>query len=182
MRRFLAGSLIGAVVAAVVAGSVYSATSLLYISGTLTSGHTLVATTDGFGAQDSGGSANRLITLTWGPGQNLVTDTLPMGIISTGGAATVSATACAIGSAVNTGTATLDLYYAASGTALSAGQKINTTSCNSATGANTTTVMGVGTAPANSIPAGNVFGVVATGTGWSGGAGSGAVQIAVQQQ
>jgi hypothetical protein len=63
MRRFLTGALIGAVVAAIVAGSVYSATSLLYINGPLTSGHVLVATTDGFGAQDGGaavalGSAN----------------------------------------------------------------------------------------------------------------------------
>jgi hypothetical protein len=181
MRRFLAGSLIGAVVAAVVAGSVYSATSLLYISGTLISGHTLVATSDGFGAQDSGATGrDQHLTLTWGPGQNLSTQTLPLVSIGPAGATAISA-ACTIGSAQVGGTASLSLNFAASGTALvAATNKIDTTDCNAGAGTiNTTQSMGITTA---AIPANAYVGVVATGAGWAGPSlGSGVIQLRIQQ-
>jgi hypothetical protein len=176
MRKLLTGALIGTVVAAVVGGTVWSATNLLYISGTLTSGHTLVVTSDGFGVVDSGQVPFKVYDLTWGPGQNLSTAPLPLGLVS--GATLVLGSTCAIGALLG-GVGTVDIYYAANGTALSAGTKITSAaSCNANLTANTTQT---GLAGASiTIPANNYFGVVAAGAGWPG-TGSGTIQITLQQ-
>jgi hypothetical protein len=177
MRRFLTGALIGAVVAAVVAGSVYSATSLLYISGTLTSGHTLAVTGDGYGVVDAG-APYKVYQLTWGPGQNLSTAPLPIGLIGPSGtASSVVSVACAIGATLG-GAGSINLYYAANGTALGSGTPITTTACNVGGTANTlqTGLQGAGV----TIPVNSYFGVVATGAGWPG-TGSGIIQLYVQQ-
>jgi hypothetical protein len=186
MKNLLTGALIGAVVAVVVGGTVWSATSLMYLTGTVTAGHTLVAADTTGGVSDSGGTADRLLTLTWWPGQNLTTNTLPMGVVGGGSTATVISSGCAIGSALVGGTATLDLWYAPSGTALgttsgTAAAKINTTTCTAGTGGTVNGYTGMGGTA--SIPASSVIGVVATGAGWTGSsAGSGAVQVRIQQQ
>jgi hypothetical protein len=93
-------------------------------------------------------------------------------------AAPVVSASCALGALVG-GVATVDLYYAASATALGSGTKITTgAACNANLTANSTQsgLAGAGI----TIPAGNYFGVVAAGAGWPG-AGSGAIQLTLQQ-
>jgi hypothetical protein len=179
MRRFLTGVLIGAVVAAVVAGSVYSATSLLYISGTLTSGHTLVVTSDGFGVVDAGLPPFKIYDLTWGPGQNLSTAPLPMGVVGPGApAALVMSASCAIGATLG-GAGTIDICYATSGTSLTGcANKITSVASCQAGGAANSIQTGLSGTP--TIPANSYFGVVATGAGWPG-TGSGVIQLTLQQ-
>jgi hypothetical protein len=181
MKNLLTGSLIGAVVAAVVGGTVWSATSLMYLTGAVpTVGHILTFADTNGGVVDggpAGAAPTRPFSLTWGPGQNLSAATLPMGVSTN--AATVVSAWCAVG-ALN-GAGTLALWYAASGTALGSGTQINVPAqnCNANTGVNATQNMGVGASPANAIPAGAVFGVVATGFSTTG-TGSGVVHIVLQ--
>jgi hypothetical protein len=176
MKNLLTGALIGAVVAAVIAGTVWSATSLMYLSGAVTVGHMLTAADTTGGVQDGGTVPARPFTLTWGPGQNLSAAQLPLGVATNG--ATVVSAWCAVGNINNGAAATLALWYAASGTALGSGTQINTpaSNCNANGTVNVTQNMGVTNA---SIPAGAVFGVVATGFTTSS-AGSGVVHIVVQ--
>jgi hypothetical protein len=124
-----------------------------------------------------GGAPTRPFTLTWGPGQNLAAATLPMGTAFA--ASTVVNIGCAVGSVTGAANSSVDLWFAPTGTILSSGTKINSTSCNANGTINSTQTMGSIT-NAN-IPAGNDFGAVATGAGWtSTSPGSGMVHLVLQ--
>jgi hypothetical protein len=184
MKNLLTGTLIGAVVAAVVGGTVWSATSLMYLSGTApVVGHLLTAADTNGGVQDGGFAQDRFLTLTWGPGQNLSTQTLPLFTTPAALPYTAVSASCVVGSAQvggGVGNANLNLYFAPQGTALSAGTKINTTACDgNGTVSTAQPALGI-TTPA--IPVSSNVGVVATGSGWAGpSAGSGVIQLRIQQ-
>jgi hypothetical protein len=150
-----------------------------YLSGgtAMTSGHAVMATSDGFGIQDSGvaiASLNKVVyPLSWTAGMNLATNDIPMGF--TGLAATAQAAVC-VPEVLAGGAATIDIYYAPSGTACTSGTKINTNACNANTGATTEFNMGVTN---SSIPINSTICAHATGFGTTNG--SGVVQLTVTQ-
>jgi hypothetical protein len=93
-----------------------------------------------------------------------------------GTASTAATIVCIVGSVAAGGTASFDVWYAASGTALGSGTKISTTSCNANGTPNTSQTMFSGSV---AIPANSFFGVVATGFGSGATSGSGMVQMAL---
>jgi hypothetical protein len=117
------------------------------------------------------------IALSWGAGQNLSTATVGMTLFTANVARTVSAISCRPDVVVG-GTATIDVYLAASGTSFLSGTKITTTSCNANTGAatNQTGLLGSSTA----VPAGSSIGIIASGAGWASSVGFGAISVVVQ--
>jgi hypothetical protein len=173
MKRFLLGAVCVVALAAVIAYAADTRAPYM-LTPPFTSGHLVTATSDGLGIQDSGSGVSRIFQLTWGPGQNLATNTLPMG--QTGAASTAVAAVCIIGNVAAGGTASLDVYYAASGTALGSGTKISTTPCNANGTINTSQSMFSGSV---AVPANSFYGVVATGFASGAQLGSGMVQLAV---
>jgi len=116
------------------------------------------------------------IPLSWGANLNLSTPTVGVSIGDIDSARTVYSIKCRPDVVVG-GAATIDVYATPSGTALNAGTKLNTTSCNANTGAGTEQNMGVASA---SIPANSWIGVVATGAGWGASLGWGALDIGIR--
>lgn len=114
------------------------------------------------------------LALSWGPSQNL--STAPIDLVTFATARTLTGVTCHVVAAVG-GTATIDVYIAASGTAYTSGTKVTTTSCN-ANGTANTSQTGLASA-AVAVPAGDSVGVVAAGAGWPG-AGSGSVSVSYQ--
>jgi hypothetical protein len=110
--------------------------------------------------------------ISWLPGQNLSAANAM--ITRVGQVRTIEGVFCTPEVVVG-GTATMDFYYAASGTALSAGTKINTTALNANTGANTEQSLGVTNA---SVPASDRIGFVAAGAGWASSTGAGGCVVA----
>ncbi len=114
----------------------------------------------------------------WAPGMTTLSNvTVPLGKCPTASSGcTITAINCAVGPANVGGTATVQVWFAASGTALSSGTKANTTDCNANGTANTAQAMSVASA---AVTAGNIIGLVfPTGAGWAGNtAGSGDVFI-----
>jgi hypothetical protein len=145
-----------------------STTALLTTSGAAGAGAFAVALGPGGGQP---------ITTTWIPGQNLSGVSIPL-FFQTATTGTVVAVHCRPETVVG-GTATVQVFYAASGTALAAGTKINTTDCNANGTAATTQDMGVTT---SAIPANVWIGVVfPTNAAWASSTGSGAVKIGFTQ-
>lgn len=118
------------------------------------------------------------ISLSWAPGQNLAAATNGIGIHTASIARTITGVVCRPDTAVG-GTATIDVWIAASTTPLSSGTKVTTTSCN-ANGTAATNQTGLASSSV-SVPAGDTIGIVATGAGWSGpSAGAGSISVNVQ--
>ena len=110
--------------------------------------------------------------MSWASGMNLAASTAISGTrMAT--PRTISAIYCRVDTVVG-GTATIAVWMAASGTALTSGTKLNTTDCNANTGAAAEQSLGVATA---TIPAGYWVGIAATGAGWAANTGAGAIQI-----
>jgi len=113
----------------------------------------------------------------WAPGMLLSGVTIPLGRCPVAAATgcTITTISCALSTAVG-GVATVQVWFAPSGTALSAGTKANTTDCNANGTANTAQGMGVTNA---SVGPSNVIGLVfPTGAGWATpGSGAGEVQV-----
>jgi hypothetical protein len=121
-----------------------------------------------------GESAIKYKALTWGPGQNLSTNALPLVNFPTYGHIILSVTCTP--EVVAGAAATIDLYMAASATALGSGTKLTSTSCNANTGAATdqTGLLGA----TSIVPAGDRLGFVST--GWTSTSGSGVVTVKYQ--
>ena len=109
--------------------------------------------------------------VSWGPGMNLSTVAIPFKNFTTN--RTITAITCTPEVAVG-GTATFDVYIAASGTALAAGTKVETTSCNANGTAVTDQTLGVAS---SAVTAGQRIGLVATGAGWGSSVGSGVLTV-----
>ena len=140
-------------------------------------GTTIVTTTgsSGTGAFFATKGSARQAELSWASGQNLA-GSVAISIGRQGQAGTITGIVCRPDTVVG-GTATIAVWTAPSGTALTAGTKVNTTDCNANTGAATEQSMGVASA---SIPAGNWVGIAATGAGWATSTGAGGLQVTIQ--
>jgi hypothetical protein len=127
----------------------------------------------------AGGSRAIPLTVSWLSGQNLASPAAGAGLgnLKNTNGWVVSQVTCTPEVVVG-GTATIDVYYAASGTLLASGTKIDTTSCNANTGAATDQAML--SAPVT-VPAGDRIGFVASGAGWSASTGSGVLTVTLQQ-
>jgi hypothetical protein len=130
-----------------------------------------VLTTDGSGNLSYVGQGSP-IDFSWAAGMNLSGLSIPVRLSTNAG--TVVNVSCRPETLVG-GTATLQVWYAASGTALASGTRIDTTACNANTGATTTQSMGVTT---SAVPANSWIGIVIpTNAAWATSAGSGAIKI-----
>lgn len=114
--------------------------------------------------------------LSWAPGQNLAAATTGIGLFTAASTArTIETVTCRPDTAAG-GTATIDVWIAPSGTALSSGTKVTTTSCNAA-GTAATNQTGLASAPV-AVPVGDTVGIVAAGAGFtSSPVGAGSISI-----
>jgi hypothetical protein len=99
----------------------------------------------------------------WG-NQNIAAATSGIGIVTLDVSRTITAVSCRVEGSV-TGTATIAVWIAPSGTALASGTAVTSTSCN-ASGTAATNQTGLISAPV-SVPAGDTIGIVASGSGWT---------------
>lgn len=120
------------------------------------------------------------VTASWLPGQNLVipSTNVGVGLYTAYSNKTILAIVCTPEKAVGAGSDTLDVYLAASGTALQSGTKLTSTSCN-VNGTAATNSGALLSAPV-ALPAGSRIGIVATGADWASSAGSGSITIMVE--
>jgi hypothetical protein len=114
-------------------------------------------------------------SISWAPGQNL--SSAPISIFVAAQARTITAVTCRVDTAVG-GTAALNIYVAASGTALGSGTLVTTTACN-ANGTANTSQTGLASGSV-SVPTGSAVGIIASGSGWSSSSGSGAISVYAQ--
>jgi hypothetical protein len=121
-----------------------------------------------------GEAAIKRVDLSWGPGQNLSTDAIPFRSWGTNGHI-ILAIRCNP-EVVAGAAATIDVWMAASGTALGSGTKLTSTACNANTGAFTdqTGLLGA----TSIVPANTRLGIVAT--GWTSTLGSGVITVSYQ--
>jgi hypothetical protein len=130
--------------------------------------------TDGAGNWTPALVPNHLETA-WAPGMNLSGVAIPLFYTANG--VTVNTAFCRVETGVG-GTATVQLWYAAAGTALGSGTHIETTACNANGTAFALQTMGVTN---GTVPAGNWIGVVfPTNAAWATSAGSGGIKITIQ--
>jgi hypothetical protein len=122
------------------------------------------------------GDGNKLLSLSWAPGQNLSNISIPIGRTSV--SATATGAVCRIETAVG-GTATASIYFAASGTACASGTKIETTACNANGTAVTTQILGITNAAITANT--DICVVFPTNAAWATSVGSGMVQLAITQ-
>ena len=155
-----------------------NSTPTVGVAAIIPAGATTIITTSGSsgtGAFFATKGTPQRVELSWASGQNLAGSTA-ISIGRQGQMGTVTGIVCRPDTVVG-GTATIAVWTAPSGTALTAGTKINTTDCNANTGAATEQSLGVASA---TIPAGNWIGIAATGAGWSTSTGAGGLQVTIQ--
>jgi hypothetical protein len=131
--------------------------------------------TDGAGNWGYAGP-NKFASLSWASGMNLGGSSIPL--VRVAAASTITGVFCVPETLVG-GVATLQVFFAASGTLLASGTKINTTDCNANTGVLAEQNMGATT---TAVPANSWIGVVVpAGAGWAASVGSGSVSISLTQ-